>query len=167
MNPEHLLEQAESLAGRGVGRPRQADLRRAVSTAYYALFHLLTQHGSRRVTATGALQPVIARAFNHGDMKQVSQLFARGQVPGSLAGLAPSIPIPPDLMDVAQAFIELQQARHTADYNLTRGSTFTRSTARAWVRQARDAIAAWDRVRTDPAAEVYLIAMLLHQKLGR
>ena len=36
-----LLEQARHLAKRGKKRPRQASLRRAVSTAYYALFHLL------------------------------------------------------------------------------------------------------------------------------
>ena len=36
-----LLEQAKHLANREKKRPRQASLRRAVSTAYYALFHLL------------------------------------------------------------------------------------------------------------------------------
>jgi len=39
--PDHLLEQAHHLAKRERNRPRQASLRRAVSTAYYALFHLL------------------------------------------------------------------------------------------------------------------------------
>ena len=39
--PEDLLEQANHLARREPKRPKQASLRRAVSTAYYALFHLL------------------------------------------------------------------------------------------------------------------------------
>ena len=121
----------------------------------------------RAPSYSAAYQPVIARAFNHGDMKQVSQLFARGQLPGSLAGLAQSTQIPPDLVVVASAFVDLQQARHTADYDLSPRSALTRSTAQARVRQARQAFAAWDRVRAEPAAEVYLIAMLLHQKLGR
>src|SRR5712692_5365690 len=38
---DDLLEQARHLANREKKRPRQASLRRAVSTAYYALFHLL------------------------------------------------------------------------------------------------------------------------------
>jgi len=38
--PNDLLEQAKHLAIREKKRPRQASLRRAVSTAYYALFHL-------------------------------------------------------------------------------------------------------------------------------
>jgi hypothetical protein len=36
-----LIEQAQHLAKREPNRPRQASLRRAVSTAYYALFHML------------------------------------------------------------------------------------------------------------------------------
>ena len=40
--PEDLLEQAVHLATLDARRPKQANLRRAVSTAYYALFHLLT-----------------------------------------------------------------------------------------------------------------------------
>src|ERR1035438_6153633 len=38
---DDLLEQAHHLAKREPKRPRQASLRRAVSTAYYSLFHLL------------------------------------------------------------------------------------------------------------------------------
>jgi hypothetical protein len=36
-----LLEQARFLVGRERRKPKQASLRRAVSTAYYAAFHLL------------------------------------------------------------------------------------------------------------------------------
>ena len=40
MNPDHLLDQANLLIQASVaGAPRQVDLRRAISTAYYALFH--------------------------------------------------------------------------------------------------------------------------------
>ena len=39
--PDELLELARELANLHPGHPHQASLRRAVSTAYYALFHLL------------------------------------------------------------------------------------------------------------------------------
>jgi hypothetical protein len=40
LNPEHLLEQAEKLIRPPpAGPPRQADIRRAVSAAYYSVFH--------------------------------------------------------------------------------------------------------------------------------
>ena len=41
MAPEHLLQMAIGLAEANTGRPRRADLCRAVSTAYYAMFHCL------------------------------------------------------------------------------------------------------------------------------
>jgi uncharacterized protein (UPF0332 family) len=37
--PDDLLEQAKTLAATDPRRPRQSSLRRAVSAAYYALFH--------------------------------------------------------------------------------------------------------------------------------
>ena len=41
--PDDLLEQAIDLAMKETGEPKQAGLRRAVSTAYYALFHFLIE----------------------------------------------------------------------------------------------------------------------------
>jgi len=39
--PDDLLAQAKHLASKEPKRPRQASLRRAISGAYYALYHLL------------------------------------------------------------------------------------------------------------------------------
>lgn len=47
IRPDELLQLAATLAGRGkqgAGRPRTVEQRRAVSTAYYALFHELSSH---------------------------------------------------------------------------------------------------------------------------
>ena len=66
--PDHLLEQAQHLANRERKRPRQASLRRAVSTAYYALFHLLVSEAIlnwKRVDQ----RHLLARFFEHGKMK--------------------------------------------------------------------------------------------------
>lgn len=41
INPQHLLAIARDLANLDTHRPRQASLRRVVSSAYYARFHLL------------------------------------------------------------------------------------------------------------------------------
>ena len=45
--PNDLLEQARHLANREPKRPKQASLRRAVSTAYYAIFHLLSMETAK------------------------------------------------------------------------------------------------------------------------
>src|SRR3984893_89256 len=41
LNPEHLFEQAALLIVRSQGRPRQVDIRRAISAAYYGIFHAI------------------------------------------------------------------------------------------------------------------------------
>ena len=42
-----LLEQAVRLAKLDVKKPKQANLRRAISSAYYALFHMLVDEACR------------------------------------------------------------------------------------------------------------------------
>lgn len=72
---DDLLEQARYLATKEPNRPRQASLRRAMSAAYYALFHLLVADGARALASgnvTG-LRPRIGRAFAHREMKEVCQ----------------------------------------------------------------------------------------------
>ena len=43
MEAENLIKTARALLPAKPGRPRNTDLRRAVSTAYYALFHCLAR----------------------------------------------------------------------------------------------------------------------------
>ncbi len=165
MNPHHLLDQAEQLASAGAGRPRQTDLRRATSAAYYALFHLLTQAGGQAIASPGELRRVIVRAYNHGEMKQAATVFARGVVPPALRGLLAVVPA--DVCLVAQAFIDLQEARHRADYDLRASGRATRAAVQGYIRQARAAFEAWDRVRGTGTGEMFLLMLLLHQKLNR
>jgi hypothetical protein len=68
--PEDLLEQARHLVKREPKRPKQASLRRAISTAYYALFHLLileTVLNWRRAEDRVKL----ARMFEHAHMRSI------------------------------------------------------------------------------------------------
>ena len=106
--PRDLLEQAGHLAKREPRRPRQASLRRAVSAAYYALFHLLIE-ASVSNWKRPEQRPRLGRAFNHGFMKD-----AANKVQGKSG-----------LKTVAAAFVSLQEERHSADYD----------NERAWSRQ--------------------------------
>src|SRR5438045_561666 len=74
-----LIEQAEHLVRRERGRPRQASLRRAISSAYYALFHLLIHEATFRVIRNPSLRQRFSRAFEHGDMKNASRAFANAR----------------------------------------------------------------------------------------
>jgi hypothetical protein len=41
LNPDHLFDQADRLIVSTAGPPRQVDLRRAISAAYYGVFHIV------------------------------------------------------------------------------------------------------------------------------
>jgi len=51
---------------------RQANLRRSVSTAYYALFHLLISEATLN-WARPELRPMLGRLFDHGPMCSASE----------------------------------------------------------------------------------------------
>ena len=161
---DDLLEQAEHLAGRDAGRPKQASLRRAVSTAYYALFHLLIREATAALVSDPRLRQLVPRAFVHKDMKDACQQFV-GNLPAHLIGAIAVPPVPDDLRIVAQAFMDLQQARHEADYNVAQ--TFNRPDTRDHLDTVRKAFEAWERVRGQQAATVFLANLLLGSKWKR
>ncbi len=68
---DDLLQQAIDLAHKNPIAPTQADLRRSVSTADYALFHLLV---SETVThwSLASSRDALGRMFEHSLMKKVS-----------------------------------------------------------------------------------------------
>jgi len=69
-----LLKEAYHLASRGGKNPKQASLRRAVSTAYYALFHLLISDFVANWKVKSQ-RDKLARLFEHGRMKGASKLL--------------------------------------------------------------------------------------------
>jgi hypothetical protein len=158
-----LLEQAVHLTGREPKRPRQASLRRAISAAYYALFHHLIDEASRFLVRgrRDGLRQVARRAFAHAEMRSVCKAFASGAPNLHWARLLHG-PVPADLRLVAEIFHELQGARHEADYDLSR--SYARQEVGELVMRARIAFAAWARCRTSPAAEVFMTALLLDKR---
>lgn len=121
---EHLLEQAVTLAMLDTRRPKQANLRRAISAVYYALFHFLVDEACR--TQMGSLHDqapfrhVLGRAFVHGVMKEACKSFGGGTLKKGVAkGLPAAFGIPREIQDLATTFVDLQDKRHLADYDLT------------------------------------------------
>jgi hypothetical protein len=157
---DDLLEQAEHLARVDRGRPKQANLRRAVSSAYYALFHLLTSEASARYAVDRKWAARINRTYNHAEMKKTSSLVANDELPRSFAGLSYSCP--PDLKTVANSFVSLQQFRHEADYDLS--LSFDRGQVLDVIGTVRRAFEAWERVKKSDEARLYLACFLLWKR---
>ena len=92
------------------GRPRQSDLRRAVSTAYYALFHCLALCcADLLVGGPGSNRSQSAwnqtyRALQHG--------FARQRCDHRNVADFPS-----EIRYFARIFVDMQQDHHRADYD--------------------------------------------------
>jgi len=150
-----LLEQAKMLANLDLKRPKQVNLRRSVSAAYYALFHLLSSEATALVVRDD-FRPAsrLNRTINHADMDKVSKSFAENRLPKCLARKGDSFSLPSELIQVAKAFSGLQEARHEADYDHSR--TFSRDETIGFVNTADSAFAAWSAVRQTDAARLFL-----------
>jgi uncharacterized protein (UPF0332 family) len=151
---DDLLEQAYHLARREKKKPKQASLRRAVSTAYYALFHLLISEAVanwRRNDQRASL----ARAFEHGKMKAASQKAAGSASSGG------NPEVVKDLRMVANAFVQLQQYRHTADYD--NSQKWSRTQAFSQIKLATAAFKKWHGIRAEKIAQDYLLSLLVNR----
>ncbi len=159
--PEQLISQAEFLMREAV--LNEANVRRAVSSAYYALFHLLIRDAVvnwKHVDQHARL----ARAFDHKRMKDASTACLRemGTLPDTAARTNAEQASRFRLSTVAQAFVDLQQARHKADYDI--GEPFAPIDAAVDVAQSRLAFVAWAEVRDEPLAQRYLYSLLFRDR---
>jgi hypothetical protein len=111
-----------------------------------------------------ALRNRVRRAFNHSDMKNVCEQFRRGNINNLPAPTQALInpPLTGDLVIIADAFVELQEARHAADYDA--GEFFTRPDVLAKIALVDEAFDAWRRVRRTANANVFLAALLLSRQ---
>ncbi|MCX8516532.1 MAG: hypothetical protein ORN29_00370 [Rhodoferax sp.] len=137
-----------------------------MSTAYYALFHLLIDD------ALGVLAPatpigldhVMRRAFHHADMKNACKGFASSSLQEQLYSLI-ALPVDINLAFVARTFVELQRNRHLADYDTT--DTWSRMQAEALVGSVEEAFSKWKKVRSSSDAKVFLSSLLLYKQWQR
>ena len=139
MNWEQLIALARMLAGapdygERRGRPQQVQLRKAVSAAYYAMFHALA--GSNADTLIGASSQFrrlpawtqTYRALDHG--------FAKSRMQSGMNAFAPAI------QTFARTFVDLQSRRHLADYDPN--AEFSRSQTLRLIDRAEAAIIAFE-----------------------
>jgi uncharacterized protein (UPF0332 family) len=157
-----LLDQAKHLAQLDPRRPKQASLRRAVSSAYYALFHLLASETAALYATEPGLAARINRTLNHSEMRKASSMIANDKLPKALQPPRGGYSSPLDLKTVANTFVTLQEARHQADYDLSR--SFRRGEALNFVQSAHRAFNAWERVKKTDDARVYLACFHLWKR---
>jgi hypothetical protein len=97
--------------------PKQVHLRSAISAAYYALLHLLTTEAAEK-WGRQRRRHRFARLFDHGRMKTCcSGLKKRFKKRLGKNPTPDEVEIGANLMLVGEAFLRLQEERHTADYD--------------------------------------------------
>ena len=157
--PDDLLQFAQAMANLHPGEAHQPSLRRALSTGYYALFHLLISDAVANCTDR-QFRATLARVFDHGPMKQASDkkiselndFFDQRPLEG------PERTMKYHLYDVAETFSQAQHNRNEADYNLLREWQPTQVSL--LLEGIADAFKSWSIIRSEPIARDYLISML-------
>lgn len=139
MNALDLIAAARLLATHPrLGRPPEANLRRAVSTAYYALFHSLAEccadtiTGKRQGNRNSDAWLRVYRALEHGTAKRRCDDKVEIEK------------FPPEIRNFAAWFSEMQQKRHQADY--APDADFGREETNQLITEAEDAIRGLDNV---------------------
>lgn len=156
---EELLQLAVEIANLRGSDPHQPSLRRALSTAYYALFHLLISDAISDCSDLH-LRAALARLFDHGPMRKASEdkLSELKRLPRHRPLEGSEHFSKYHLRNVAEIFREAQQNRNEADYNLTR--QWRPTEVYLLIEGIKDAFESWSLIREDRAARDYLIAML-------
>lgn len=160
---EDLLAHARFLADLNAGSTTQASIRRSISAAYYAVFHLLAAEVAAQVSPefpTG-LRERTQRALLHTQMRKVARAFS--QAAGRRAKDMPDDielpdPVSNKLASIAAGFEELQDARHTADYDVL--VRFESTDALTLVQRAENIFLDWKTERNSRNAPVFLAAMI-------
>jgi uncharacterized protein (UPF0332 family) len=122
LNPDHLFEQASKLISAQAGRPRQADIRRAISAAYYAIFHAtITAAVDQFVGVTNrdrSRYGLVYRSVSHAWLRDLCKEVQKPTLSNRFKPYAPSIGFGPNITTFAAAVVELQEKRHSADYDV-------------------------------------------------
>lgn len=152
---DDLLQLARDIAKLYPEEAHQASLRRALSTAYYALFHLLISDAVASCSDP-KLRASLSRMFDHGPMRKISD--------ETVAKLKQRPPkgwesdLKEHLYSVAETFSEAHYNRHEADYNLIR--EWQPTEVSLLIERVADAFNSWNVIRGEEAARDYLISML-------
>ena len=131
-------------------QPAPAAIRRAISTAYYAIFHALAANNAdvligpahNQLTTDAWIR--IYRGLNHN--------HARSQLQQNRANLSASVQTFSDL------FRDLQNERHNADYNPE--ATFTIQAATTWLNEVETTITDFLQTSRNERAAIAILTLI-------
>jgi hypothetical protein len=157
--------------------PTEADIRRGISTAYYALFHRLIDAAATHLLPahTPEQRAGLARVFEHSRMRDVCQrvlVLARQPNPNPMPGYARILGplVPTELEQVAGDFRDLYLHRQEADYDRVPPiNRVTLTEARNTVGRVSSALTNWTQLeaRHPSIAPAFLVLLLTGEPKSR
>lgn len=159
-DPEDLLRQADSLVGSIA--PTQADLRRAISAAYYAVFHACLTASADMVCGTTsrstAAYSLVYRSTDHARLRNLCDQLRKANPQGVAIIPAGGFGM---IADFAGVTVNLFEQRIRADYDPS--VDFTANEAKLAISEARQAIA-WFRSCGEEQQKSFLTMLLFRQR---
>ncbi len=143
---DELLEDAHFLADKGIADQRPSQMRRSISTAYYAVFHLFVEDFVEHWEFPDQ-RARLGRMFSHG-------LMRTGFTPKDKRN---PTPLEKELIDVISSFEQLQKDRHRADYDT--GWNLVETDVRDSITLADDVFAKWRKIKGEDIARHHLLSM--------
>jgi hypothetical protein len=143
---EELLEDAGFLADKAITDQRQTLMRRSISTAYYAAFHLFIED--------------FVEHWEFPDQRaRLGRMFGRGKMSSGFTPRDKRNPTPSEqsLQDVITAFSQLQKDRERADYDA--GWRLVETDVRNAIGLAHDVFRKWGRIKDEDIARHHLLSM--------
>lgn len=131
MKTDDFLEVAQALVASSRRKPKQAFIRRSVSTTYYALFHTLARNCADSLI--GGSGPERRSDAWRQIYRSLDRSFVKNQ-----CGHPDISRFPEEVQEFAQLFRTMQVKRHQADYDPSK--TFDRSSVEIDIEQATKAI---------------------------
>ena len=122
LDPKELHVLAVSLWN--APNPTDAELRRAVSTVYYAVFHTIAQAAADLFVGShmrnAAAYAVLYRSFDHGHMARTCRDLQSQTLAAKYQRILGLLRLSDETRGFARGFPRLQQERHLADYDPNR-----------------------------------------------
>jgi len=162
ISPSALIKHAKALIpGSSRGRPTATNLRRAVSAAYYALFHQVSLIAAASVmpSVSPSVRRDHARRVDHGPLNGLCAAIGGGK--GDWKNLHEN----EKLRQICNDFVDLYGARHRADYD--HNATFTKQEALELILRSEQSLRAVARLRSTPDGQLFLAQVWANAGAGK
>jgi uncharacterized protein (UPF0332 family) len=121
LDPSLFLKQANELARPATGRRQQVDLRRAISNAYYSVFHAVLGGAADLIVGRSkretAIYSLVYRSVDHKPLRSLCDELSKQNVSSKYSAFLPNVKPSDELRPLSGAVVLLYNRRIQADYD--------------------------------------------------